>query len=96
MDTVCAVCAFVLQPAIASGRTQGHEPSQAICSSSSICFQAKRAELEEIAQKVEDMRQVEQWEILHELYGKIIAWQQVRLQQATLPLACMADMIGNI
>jgi len=44
-----------------------------------VCFQAKRAELEEIAQKVEDMRQVEQWEILHELYGKIIAWQQVRL-----------------
>ena len=63
---------------------------------SSVCFQAKRAELEEIAQKVEDMRQVEQWEILHELYGKIIAWQQVRLQHATLPLACMADMIGII
>ncbi|KAL0037264.1 hypothetical protein WJX79_009148 [Trebouxia sp. C0005] len=39
-------------------------------------FRAKRAELQEIAQKVEDMRQVEQWEILHELYGKIIAWQQ--------------------
>lgn len=59
-------------------------------------FQAKRAELEEIAQKVEDMRQVVQWEILHELYGKIIAWQQVRLQQAILPLASMAEMIGNM
>lgn len=65
-------------------------------SSCSACFQAKRAELQEIAQKVEDMRQVEQWEILHELYGKIIAWQQVRLQWAILPLASMAEMIGNV
>lgn len=61
-----------------------------------MCLQAKRAELEEIAQKVEDMRQVEQWEILHELYGKIIAWQQVRLQHTTLPLASMAEMIATI
>ena len=75
---VCAVCASVMTNIHCEDSKSFAKPS----SSSSVCFQAKRAELEEIAQKVEDMRQVEQWEILHELYGKIIAWQQVRLQQA--------------
>ena len=35
--------------------------------------------MQQIAQKIEDMRQVEQWEILHEVYGRIIAWQQVQM-----------------
>ena len=41
-------------------------------------LQEKREALKEITQKVDFMQQVEQWQVLQDVYGKVIAWQQVR------------------
>ena len=43
-------------------------------------MQARRAELRDIEQKLDDIKVVEQWQHLQELYGKVLPWEQVRQQ----------------
>lgn len=40
-------------------------------------LQEKQKQLEEVNQKVESMHMVEQWQLVHTSYRRVIAWQQV-------------------
>ena len=58
-------------------------------SHSHLLFQEKRSELNELNQKVDGMQQVEQWQVLQDVYGKLIAWETVQCFAS----ACMQQLL---